>query len=245
MKKTISSPMYIAFALILAGCAGASATQQSQSPPAAGSRPSRIVVYPFAVNPADITLNQSVVQRAYRSVSGEDEGAAQLQMARNTAESVCQEVVSALKEKGWNAICQNRGTPIAGDNLVIIDGEFTDISEGNRLRRTVIGFGAGASTLDASIHMYQRMGGSSHQLLQFATHADSGKMPGAAVMAPVGVAAGAGAGAVVGTNAALGGAKAHTSSIGVLGDKTANQIVDQVEGYCSQHGWIPRAPGGF
>jgi hypothetical protein len=46
--------------------------------------------------------------------------------------------------------------------------------EGNRLRRTVIGFGAGASTLDTSVEVDQLISDSRHLVLDFTTHADSG-----------------------------------------------------------------------
>ncbi|MFZ0890469.1 MAG: DUF4410 domain-containing protein [Candidatus Binataceae bacterium] len=221
----------------LAGCAGASATQQATMAPAVSARPTQIVVYPFSVDPSDVTLNQSIIQRAYRNVSGEDESAQQLKIAHDTAENVCLEVVTALKEKGYDAVCQKRGITVAGDNVVIVDGDFTDISEGNRLRRLVIGLGAGASTLDTSVEVWQRSGDMSSRLLAFTTHADSGKMPGAAVMGPAGAAAGAGAASVVVANAAAGGVKNYTSSNGFLADKTATQIVDSLTQYFAQHGW--------
>jgi hypothetical protein len=100
---------------------------------------------------------------------------------------------------------------ISDSNILVVVGEFHDISEGNRLRRLVVGLGSGASTLDAGVSMYQRVDGAFHPLLAFKTHADSGVMPGAAIMAPVGAAAGSSAAAVVGMNA-VGKAKEHGSS---------------------------------
>jgi Domain of unknown function (DUF4410) len=224
-----------AFALI--GCASAAVTQQAQRQPVDFDQPTRIVVYPFAASAADVTLNQSIVQRAYRGATGENTNAAQLQIAHDTAQAVCEQVVSDLKGSGYNAVCVQRGTYVAGGNILIIDGALTDISEGNRLRRLVIGFGAGSSTLDSNVSMYQRVGGNLNQVLAFSTHADSGKMPGAAVMAPVGVAAGGGAAAVVGVNAAVGGAKTYNSTTSALAKKTSDQIVKMVTDYTARAGW--------
>jgi len=139
--------------------------------------------------------------------------------------------------QGYNAVCVQRGTYVAGGNILIVDGALTNISEGNRLRRLVIGFGTGASTLDSNVSMYQRVGGNLNQVLTFSTHADSGKMPGAAVMAPVGVAAGGGAAAIVATNAAVGGAKSYSSSTSSLAKKTSDQIVKTVTDYTARAGW--------
>jgi hypothetical protein len=229
--------MYVLCAVVLAGCASAAVTQQAQQQPADVNRPTQVVVYPFAADASDVTLNQSIVQKAYRSATGDNENAAQLQIAHDTAQAICEQVVSDLTGKGYNAVCVQRGTFVAGGNILIIDGALTDISEGNRLRRLVIGFGAGSSTLDSNVSMYQRVGGNLNQVLAFGTHADSGKMPGAAVMAPVGVAAGGGAAAVVGVNAAVGGAKTYSSTISSLAKKTSAQIVKTVTDYTAQAGW--------
>ena len=228
---------YLLGVLVLAGCASAAVTQQAQRAPADYDRPSQIVIYPFAASPAEVTLNQSIIQKAYRGATGDNQNADQLQIARDTAQAICQQVVSDLTSQGYNAICAQRGTFVAGGNILIVDGALTNISEGNRLRRLVIGFGTGASTLDSNVSMYQRIGGNLNQVLAFSTHADSGKMPGAAVMAPVGVAAGGGAAAVVGMNAAVGGAKTYSSSTSSLAKKTSDQIVKTVTDYAARAGW--------
>ena len=235
-ESMIKNRLCALFALALAGCAGASATAQSQSAPLSSVRPAQIIVYPLAVDPADITLNQSVVQRVYRGVSG-NENAMQLQVAHDTAANICSQVAAALNRNGYSAVCEKRGAPVLADNVLIVDGEFTNISEGNRLRRLVIGFGAGASTLDTSVQAYQRTGGTSRRVLDFTTHADSGKMPGAAVMGPAGAAASGSVAAAAGANVALGGVKSFTSSTSVLATKTAAQIANSVTQYYAQQGW--------
>jgi len=224
-------------AFVLAGCASAQVTQQAEQQPVDYNRPSQILVYPFAASPSEVTLNQSIVQRVYRDASGSDQNAEQLQIARNTAQAICDRVVSDLSANGYSAVCVKRGTFVQGSNVLLVDGALTNISEGNRLRRLVIGFGAGSSVLDSNVTMYQRVNGNLNQVLAFSTHADSGKMPGAAVMAPVGVAAGAGTAAVVGTNAAMGGAKTYGSSTSNLAKKTSDQIVKAIIDYAVQNGW--------
>jgi hypothetical protein len=237
MKAYHIRRLYVLCAAVLAGCASAKVTQQAQTLPAHWTRPSQIVVFPFAVDPSEITLNQSVIQKTYRSASGDNESAAQLEIARATADSVCKRIVSELNAKGYNSVCAKRGASIAGDNVLIVVGEFNNISEGNRLRRLVVGLGSGSSTLDTGVSMYQRVGGDFHQVLAFRTHADSGKMPGAAIMAPVGVAAGSGAAAIVGMNVAAGGAKTHSSSTSGLAKKTSDQIVKTITDYFVRAGW--------
>jgi hypothetical protein len=229
--------IYLLCTLVLAGCSSAAVTQQAQRGPADNDRPTQIVVYPFAANPAEVTLNQSIIQKAYRAATADNENADQLRIAHDTAQAICEQVVSDLTANGYNAVCAQRGTFVAGGNILIVDGVLTNISEGNRLRRLVIGFGTGSSTLDSNVAMYQRVGGNLNQVLTFSTHADSGKMPGAAVMAPVGVAAGGGAAAIAATNAAVGGAKTYSSSTSSLAKKTSDQIVKTVTDYAAGAGW--------
>jgi Domain of unknown function (DUF4410) len=238
MNSKIHRSIFLILAIALSACAGAKvADQTSNAPAATATRPNQIVIYPFAVTANDVTLNQSIVQRAYRNVSGEDQSASQQKIATDTASNVCLSVAANLTAKGYKAVCLQRGTPAAGNNSLIVDGEFTDISEGNRLRRLVIGFGMGASTLDCAVHVYQHAGDASMPLIDFNTHADSGKMPGAAVMGPAGAAAGGSAAVVIGANAAMGGAKTYTSATDYLADKTATQISDAINQYYTQHGW--------
>jgi hypothetical protein len=126
--------------------------------------------------------------------------------------------------------------------VLIIDGAFTDINEGNRLQRMVIGLGFGASVVDTQVGLYQYSNGSSTQLITFSTHADSGRMPGAGITGPAGAAAGASTAATVGANVAAGGIKTVTSSTGYLTQQSAEQIVDRSNNYFVQQGWNPTTP---
>ena len=245
MIKGVLKTIGMTCLLTLVGCAGATVSQETQSAPVTNAPPTQIVVYPFATNPNEVSLNSGPLQRVYRNISGADVGAEQAKIADDTAQNVCLEVVTALSKQGYNALCQKRGVPPGTGNIMIVDGQFTNISEGNRARRMIIGFGAGASVLDTTVTVYQLApAGDQHQVLSFDTHADSGKMPGVAVTGPAGAAeGGATAAATLGANVAANGAKNYTSSTGFLGDKTATQIVDALVKYFQAQGWPASATG--
>ena len=238
MNLTSLRTMLLSFAIIAASCAGAKVTEQSSQASIAGARPSAVVIYPFAVSPSEVSLNQGIFQKAYIAMSGANQTDQQVQLADQTAQNVCVQVAANLTNKGITTTCLGRGTPPTGSNVLIIDGNFTDINEGNRLRRMVIGLGAGQSTLDTVVQGYQKTDQGSQQVMDFSTHADSGYMPGAGVTGPAGAAAGgATAAASLAVNVAAGGVKNVTSSTGFLADKTAKQIVDQVSKYYAKQGW--------
>ena len=238
MNSTTLRTVLVTFAIIAAGCAGAKVSGQSDQASIANVRPSAVVIYPFAVSASEVTMNQGFFQKVYVSMSGADQTQQQLQLGDQTAQNICVQVAANLTSKGITTTCLNRGTPPTGSNILIIDGNFTDINEGNRLRRMVIGLGAGQSTLDTVVQAYQKTDLGSQQVIDFSTHADSGYMPGAGVTGPAGAAAGgATAAASLAVNVAAGGVKNVTSSTGYLADKTSAQIVDQVTGYYSKQGW--------
>ena len=89
-------------------------------------------------------------------MTDENETAEQTQIAHQTAQNICIQVAADLTQKGIAATCLQRGVPPTGNNVLIMDGQFTDISEGNKLRRMVIGLGAGASKLGTVVEVIQK-----------------------------------------------------------------------------------------
>ena len=238
MRPIIFNRIYLVLAVATFGCAGAQVTQQSSAAPISASPPTAVIVYPFAVDTSDVSLNSSLFQVAYRNMSGANQTEQEDQLAHQTAHNICVQVAANLTQKGITTTCLQRGVPPTGNNVLVLDGQFTDISEGNRLRRMVIGLGAGASKVDTVVQVIQKTPQGSSELLDFATSADSGYMPGAGITGPAGAAAGgATAAASLGVNLAAGGVKNVTSSTGYLVNKTTDQIVQQVVNYYNRQGW--------
>ena len=238
MRSNRLRGMYGLLALAAFGCAGAQVTQQSSAAPISAAPPTAVVVYPFAVDASDVSLNSGIFQVAYRNMSGENQSAQQVQLAHQTAQNICVQVAANLTQKGITATCLQRGVAPTGNNVLVLDGQFTDISEGNRLRRMVIGLGAGASKVDTVVQVIQKTPQGSSELLDFATSADSGYMPGAGITGPAGAAAGgAVAAASIGVNIAAAGVKNVTSATGYLVNKTTDQIVQQMVNYYNRQGW--------
>ena len=244
MKSLISESICALLAITISACAGSSGNMptlptagtltagatssaaQMESTPIASGRPSQIIVFPFATASAEVSLNQSIGARLYREYTDENQTAEQSQLAHATAQNICVQVATSLASSGWNSVCQPRGTPVPGGNTLIVDGIFTDISQGNRAERMVIGFGMGASVVDTQVTLYQNSNGNSVPLMIFTTHADSGEMPGVGITGPAGAAAGgAAAAATLGVGVASSGVKSVTSSTGYLVDQSAKKIV--------------------
>jgi hypothetical protein len=240
--SSIRRASYALAAVALAGCAGASVAPESTAAPITNNRPNMVYVYYFAVNSQEVTLNQGFFQKAYENVTDTTVGPDQAQLASNTSQSLALQIVQQLESLGFNAVAIPRGTSATGNNVLVVDGEFQDINEGNRLRRTVIGLGIGASTMDVKVQVYQLVNGNAQQIMDFTTHANSGKMPGVAFTAPAGAAVGgAAAAASLGANLAMSGGKAYTSSMDYLTKDTSKQNGDYMSQYFGSQSWISQS----
>jgi Domain of unknown function (DUF4410) len=230
---------YLVAAFSLLGCAGASVTPEQTSSPMSTSRPSTIYIYDFAVNSGEVTLNQGFFQREYRDMSDSNQTQEQAQLAHQTAHALSFAIAGQLQKMGFYTVVLPRGTPVSGNNVLIIDGQFVDISEGNRLRRMVIGLGAGQSTIDTQVQLYQLADGVTKRLNDFKIHSDSGEMPGVAITGPGGAAAGgAAAAASLGANLAASAGKTYTSSMKALTDRSASKTTAYLSQYFANQGWI-------
>lgn len=232
------------FSTALAGCAGASITPENtgssvtSAPAVQPVRPSEIVVHDFTFAPSAVHEGTAPLQRLTQALSSQSEAQKENEIGSETAQAISDELTKKLQALGFSVVRQPTGVPVA-DNALVIDGQFTSIEEGNRLRRLVIGFGAGASKLDTDVQVARVSGGERQRLLAFKTEANSGRMPGAAVTMGAGAAAQGGATVAMGAaNAGIAGAKGYSGMVSRLAADTANQISGYLAQYFEQQGWI-------
>jgi hypothetical protein len=230
-------------ALVLSSCAKATITPgQSAAPVGVTQKPERIVVYDFQVSADDVTENEGPLQKAYHAVSGTDaqkQEADRLATGREAAGALSQDLVKQLQALGFDAEVLPRGAAV-GANVMTIDGRFLAADEGNRARRMIIGFGAGASKLQTQVSIARTSpDGAPTQLFSFQTYSDSGRMPGAALTMGAGAAA-QGATAASAVTAVSSAGKIYTSMLSTLADKTAQQITAYLSQYFASNGWIPQ-----
>jgi Domain of unknown function (DUF4410) len=99
--------------------------------------------------------------------------------AKKTVDQMAADIVNDLKKAGFKA--ERMGTTDARPSTgVWVHGVFTELDEGNRLHRAVIGFGAGETKMD----LYVTMNDLAHPdqpLYNVAESGDSGKKMGAVI----------------------------------------------------------------
>lgn len=225
--------------ILIAGCAKAAVIPEQSRAPAVGNiRPAVIVIRKFAVVPAEVTENQSEIAKATRSDKPDEAEQRKEKIAHDVSDALAERIAKNLQDLDFRTEIENSHGSVKG-NALLISGRFIDVDEGNRLHRLVIGFGAGASKLDTQVLVYRTAEEKTQRVLEFKTHAESGKLPGAAVTATAGAVATGGVGLAAGAaEAGAAGAKTYDSSVDRLARKTADQVTAYLSHYFAERGWI-------
>ncbi|MGZ8237474.1 MAG: DUF4410 domain-containing protein [Methylobacter sp.] len=223
--------------LLLAGCAKTNVQTTDEIANSGLPRPQQVLIYNFAVSPADIQENSSIFAKLSRNMGSSNQTAEEIQLGKEVADALATELFQKITAMGLNPVRAIDNMPVP-QGSILLTGHFVKIDEGNRLRRNVIGLGLGQSSLDTQVRLLAPGSSGYEELIAFEAHADSGDMPGAAVMGPAGAAAGAGTAAVIATNAAVGGVKSYKSSSAEQAKKIADKISEQLADYFAQQGWI-------
>jgi hypothetical protein len=100
--------------------------------------------------------------------------------ARQLVDLMSTSLVKDLADRGVNVRRLGRGEPVPATGW-LVRGVFTDVQEGHRFRRAVIGFGAGQTDLQVLVAIDDLARGTPSPMYELDTRADSGRIPGAAL----------------------------------------------------------------
>ena len=225
------------FLLLMAGCASTNVQETYEVANTGMPTPNPVLIYNFAVSPDDVQQNASIFAKIERNIENNSQTAEEIQLGRQVSDALATELTQKIQAMGLYPVRADQSLQPAPGSI-LITGYFVDIDEGNRLQRNVIGLGMGKSYLDSKVRVLAPSPSGYKELIAFDAHADSGEMPGAAVMGPAGAAAGAGAAAVIATNAVAGGVKSYRSASTQEAKKMADKIAAQLAQYFAQQGWI-------
>ena len=234
MLQTIVRRVFSALLLFLiAACAQTGIRRAALVADTNLPKPNRILVYDFAVSDQEVKEYQGIMRQ---QPTIKDAATRERLLAQEVKDALAEELVDQLKPLGFVVERVARGTKATGNDLVV-DGQFLTVDEGSPLRRLVVGFGNGASTVQAQVQLYQAP--DARKLLDFTTDSDSGKMPGAAPTMGAGavVAGGVSAGMVV-ANAAVSGVKVYKSDVARMAAASGDQAARYLSEFFAKQGWI-------
>jgi len=154
--------------------------RQTGSQPTAPPR--TVYVQDFLLDHASIETDEGVrgrlrpLQRAPRARSHNDPQ----KEAEKLVTLMSEALVKQLGAAGLPAQRLQAGTSLPKDGW-LIRGAFTEVDEGNRMKRAVIGFGSGATSMEAQVSASDLAGNPDAPFIIFGTIKDPSKMPGAVV----------------------------------------------------------------
>ncbi len=222
--------------VVVAGCASSDVTARRSS---VGdeqlARPGRIIVHSFAATPGDIPADSAITGQYDRRDTPQT--AQEVAVGRKLGDQVATRLVDEILKMGLPAE-RARGGPAPQLGDLIIKGEFISIDEGSRLKRMLIGFGAGAAELKTFVEEYQVTVGGLRPLGSVEVKAGGGKTPGMLVPVVGGAVAGRAA-----TSAAISGGmnvaqEMGPESIEGAAKRTAKEIAKVLSEAFKKRGWI-------
>ena len=173
--------------LVLAGCASSDVTaRRSYVGDEEIARPGRIIVHSFAATPGDIPTDAAIAGQYDRRAT--PQSAQEVAVGRKLGDQAATRLVDEILKMGLPAERAGSGPPPQLGDL-IIKGEFVSIDEGSRLKRMLIGFGAGGAELKTFVEVYQVTTSGLRPLGSAEVEAGGGKMPG--MLVPIGIGASA------------------------------------------------------
>jgi len=150
-----------------------------------GAAPAVVYVTDFEYDVAPETEPRGILpgNGPLRSLAGEIRGEVQdpAKKAAELQDLLARSIVSDLEAKRIPAQRLAASAPRPAEGW-LVRGVFTELDDGNALRKAVVGFGAGASELGLYVSLTDLAKDGDVPFYSFDTTNQSGKMPGAAVM---------------------------------------------------------------
>jgi hypothetical protein len=182
--------LLLAAALLRAGCKSAKVTHETDYAGTNIARPEIIYVANFELGvenihhePGLVTERPRLPSRVRGLVSGSSDSPEA--RAQELVELMAKSLVADLKKAGFRAtrFRPDQKLPAKG---WIITGVFTDVQEGNRLRRSMVGLGQGATDIQLVAAVQDLSHGPLQPVQEISTDATSGKAPGGAATIALG-----------------------------------------------------------
>jgi hypothetical protein len=170
-------------AVLVAGCKSAKVTGEHSFAEGPATKPTVVYVTDFELAPQSIQREQGLLPvgdrlpgRVLGRLSGEASDPES--RARQLVNLMSTSLVKDLSKAGFSAARLQTGAamPSAG---WLVRGVYTEVQEGNRLQRSLIGFGQGATEVQVVTDVYNLSQGPPKPLYELATEATSAKAPGA------------------------------------------------------------------
>jgi hypothetical protein len=229
--------------MVLAIVFGCAPTTVKQDKMTAGQlpRPDRILVYDFAVSPDEVKLDKGLsadLMRKYEAHKGTSRTAEEIKVGHKVAETVAAELVKHIRSYGLIAE-RAFGLPQGEGKVLMVKGQLLSIDEGNRTERVAIGLGAGRTSVQANVQVYELTPKGMQEVDSLRGTAKSGRKPGMGEMMGLGSIAGHLLASTVVSGVLSGTSEMTSATVEADGKRLAENIAQDLGKFFVDQGWIP------
>jgi hypothetical protein len=150
-------------------------------------QPEKVLVSDFDVSPDVVSLDASPAARVHRRRAAAEAASSPEAVARQVQAAFSKALVKELQQASVPAAAV-AGADTPPPRTLLVKGEFTAVNQGNKTKRVLIGFGKGASDVQAHVTVSLVTEQEPALVLEFNVKSQSGKKPGAAATVGAGAA---------------------------------------------------------
>jgi hypothetical protein len=208
------------------------------------AKPDKALVYDFTVPTSVISVDESPAARVHRHRKVEKEDAtAPEAVAQQVRESFSKALLHELQQASVPAETAPGADSPAPPNTLLVKGEFTTINQGNKTKRILIGFGKGASDVQAHVTVSVASEPQPVTLLEFNVKSQSGKKPGSVATVGAGAATlGTASAGSAAAGVAAGGVMDRAASVEADASRMAKGVAKQIAELMSSQPWASPQP---
>jgi hypothetical protein len=241
MKGRIKIGLLILFVLaVAAGCAPTNVQQENMTV-AQMARPSLILVYDFAVTPQEVELDTGLsadIMQQYEQHKGESRTAEEIKVGHKVADALAEELVKKIRSYGLWAE-RGFGYPNGNAKDLLVKGQLLSIDEGNRTERVAIGLGAGRTSVQANVQVYEMTAEGKKEVDTLQGTAKSGDKPGMGEMMGLGAIAGHLLASTLVSGTLSGASEMTSATVESDAKRLADKIAVDLGNFFVDQGWVP------
>lgn len=234
-KKLPAMVLCLTALLLVAGCASTEFSSRERLVTEKLQRPGKIVVYDFIANPADVPEYSSLTGQTAEKTAPPT--AEQIKAGQLLGVSIATQLVQQINEMGLPV---EKGSPKTKlrVNDIVLRGYLVSVSQGDTVKRVVVGFGYGGSELNTLVEGFQMTAKGLRKLGSGKVKATGNKTPGGALGAVTMIANANPAGLIVGGAVKGYGEISGSSRVEGLAKSTAKEIAELLETRFKEEDWI-------
>ena len=202
-------------------------------------KPEKVLIDDFGVPAEVISIDESPAARLHRRRAAAEAASSPEAVARQVQAAFSKALVKELQQASVPAAAAAGAETPPPPRSVQVKGEFTAINQGNKTKRVLIGFGKGASDVQAHVTVSLVTEQEPVVLLEFNVKSQSGKKPGAAATVGAGAAT---MGTVSAPSAAAGvgagGVFDRTATVEADASRMAKAVAKQIAQLMTSQPWV-------